>query len=140
MCSGSADQSIRVWDCKTWKQVRSLDNHTGAVHALAFRPSAESDVPILASAGADSTVRIWMPTRGRMVRIVRHPAPVYALAWAADGSKLCTGASDGRIRLIDGESDTILSEQRLAHGRATVIVPSEGKFLVGSTTGEVIRQ
>jgi WD40 repeat protein len=139
LCSGAADQSIRVWDCVTWRQVRSLDNHTGAVHALAFRPAGQDDrPPLLASAGADGTVRIWQPSIGRMVRIVRHSAPVYGIAWAADGSRLCSGAGDGKLRLIDGAADTVLAEWPIARGRATVVTASKDGFLAGTTAGEVI--
>ena len=43
-------------------------------------------------------VRIWQPGIGRMVRILRHPAPVYAVAWGRDGARLYTGAKDGVLR------------------------------------------
>jgi WD40 repeat protein len=141
LCSGGADQSIRVWDCTAWRQHRVLDNHTGAVHALAFRPAVGDDgPPVLASAGADGTVRIWQPMIGRMVRIIRHPAPVYAAAWSGDGVRLCSGAGDGRLRLIEGTGDAVLAEWPVGRGRATAVGAVKNDFLVGTTSGAVLRR
>jgi hypothetical protein len=72
-----------------------------------------------------------------MVRIVRHPAPVFGVAWAADGSRLCSGAGDGKLRLIHSAADTILAEWAIARGRATVIAATKDGFLAGTTAGEV---
>ena len=57
LCSGGADATIRVWEPGPWRSVRSLNNHLGPVHALAFRPAQPGGRPAtLASAGGDSTV------------------------------------------------------------------------------------
>src|SRR5436305_1087616 len=79
---GSADQTIRVWSVADGQLLRSLDNHLGPVHALAVRPGRAADESVtLASASGDGTVRVWQPTVGRQVRIVRHPSPVFTLSW-----------------------------------------------------------
>lgn len=137
-CSGGADATIRVWEPGPWRSVRSLNNHLGPVNALAFRPAQSGGRPAtLASAGGDSTVRIWQPGIGRMVRIVRLPSPVLGLAWTPDGSRLLAGAKDGRLRTIDGDSDTVHGAQIVAAGQVTSLSPSRevGKVLVGTSTG-----
>jgi WD40 repeat protein len=66
-----------------------------------------------ASGGDDRTVRVWQPTIGRMVRIVRgHHAPVLALVFAPDGRALFSAGQEGIVRRIDADSDAILDECR----------------------------
>jgi WD40 repeat protein len=122
------------------KLVRSLNNHLGAVTALAFRPAPEATPrPYLASASGDGSVRIWQPTIGRMVRIVRHPQPVFALAWARDGGQVFSAAQDGRLRKIDGDSDEIVAERALEGGRISSLAlqPKNGALIVGHANGSV---
>jgi len=107
--------AIRVWNVADGKLVRSLDNHLGAVHALAVRPGRDpAETVVVASAGGDGTIRIWQPAVGRQVRIIRHPAPVFALAWNKGGDLLASAGKDGVLRTIDGDSDQILWEKQLA--------------------------
>ena len=72
LVTGGLDHSLRVWDASSGKILRRLDNHTGAVLGLAVRPAqAEGTLPMIASIGADRTLRLWQPTIGRMVRLAR---------------------------------------------------------------------
>ncbi len=103
----SADRSVKIWTT-TGKLVRSFNHHTEVVHAIAFYPGARQ-LPECASASADQTVRIWQPSIGRMVRIVRnHDEPIFSLAYAPDGSALYSSGKTGVIRQLDTESDEIL--------------------------------
>ena len=112
--TASADRSLKVWSATDGKLLRSLGQHTEAVHALAFSPGVVNPSKC-ASAGDDRTVRVWQPEIGRMVRIVRsHQGPVLALAWSGDG-RLFSAGHEGIIRCIDGNSDTI--EQEWNSGR-----------------------
>jgi hypothetical protein len=140
LCSGSADQTIRVWKAADWSLARSLDNHLGPVHSLAFRPGGEEGRPAyLASAGGDATVRIWQPTIGRLVRIVRHPAPVLALGWSADGKHVFTGGKDGVLRTVDGDSDAILAERKVSPAAllGLAVGAPEGRLVVGDAQGSL---
>jgi WD40 repeat protein len=146
LCSGSADSTIRVWQAKSGKLLRALVNHLGPVHSLAFRPGQPPEQPAyLASAGGDSTVRIWQPAIGRMVRIVRHPAPVFAVTWGRDGKFVMSGGKDGGLYAIDGDSDQffggrlitsggwVLSLARCERSDQVVVGDSEGKMTLAPT-------
>jgi WD40 repeat protein len=139
LCSGSQDQTIRVWETGSGRLLRALNNHLDAVHSLAFRPSrGEGQPAYLASVGADATLRLWQPSLGRMVRLVRYPAPVVAVVWSQDGTHMYTGARDGLVRVVEGDSDKVLREYPLASSWVTSLVvrPPDG-ILVGSSQGAI---
>ena len=100
LVSGGADGTIRVWE--EGKLIRTISNHTAAVHALAFSPDGET----LASGSADRTVRIWQIGRGRLLKIIRgHHGTVTDLAW--QGDRLWSACADGKGRRLDVEAAAV---------------------------------
>ncbi len=55
LASGSADQTIELWNLNTGQQLRALKGHLGAVYSVAFSPDSKT----LASGSYDSTIKIW---------------------------------------------------------------------------------
>jgi WD40 repeat protein len=119
--TASADRSLKVWEAAGGKLLHTLSNHTDVIHCVAARPAAperdgasvnEQRAPwACASAADDKTVRIWQPEIGRMVRIVRrHDAPALAITYARDGKTLFSAGVEGKIRIIDADSDQVLFE------------------------------
>ncbi|MCI0357060.1 MAG: hypothetical protein L0211_01065 [Planctomycetaceae bacterium] len=102
--SAGIDQSIRVLEPATGNIRRSLDNHTAAVRDLAIRPGKHDGPVMVASCGADRTVRFWQPTIGRLVRFVRLPSPPTALAWTPSGSHVLAACEDGKLRAVDPQT------------------------------------
>ncbi|GIW79933.1 MAG: hypothetical protein KatS3mg105_1740 [Gemmatales bacterium] len=136
LCSASADNTIRVWQMPSGKLLRSLTNHLGPVHGLAFRPPGETQAPfVLASVSADGTLRIWQPAIGRLVRIVRHPAPVFCVAWSHDGKYVITGAKDRTLRVIEGDSDDVLKTMKTSSGWPISIAAPDDRIIAGTSTG-----
>ena len=141
--TASADRSLKVWSVADGHLLRTLSQHTEAVHALAFRPNKVdgNDPPATcASAGEDRTVRIWQPEIGRMVRIVRqHDGPLFALAWRSDGSALFSAGKEGIIRCIDAGSDAV-QWSRKAHEDwiyALAVSPDGSMLASGDWAGSV---
>jgi WD40 repeat protein len=102
IATGSDDGQVAIWSADGVKPAIRFAAHQGAVNALAEVPSPGE--PLLASAGADGAVRIWVASTGRQVgsALTGHRGPVNCLAafLAEDGgARLATGSDDGTIRV-----------------------------------------
>jgi WD40 repeat protein len=76
----------------------SLTGHTADVDAVAFSPTD----PILASASADRTIRLWdLATATPRLTLVGHTAGVTSLSFSPDGRYLVSGARDRTVRVWD---------------------------------------
>lgn len=133
LVSGGIDRSIRLWEIGG-RQRRSLDNHTGAVRALALRPSPDG-LPLIASAGGDRTVRFWQPTIGRLVRFTRLASAPLDIAWTRDGKWLLAGCEDGHLRVIDPETVALVQDEPVLDGWAYSVAAGPRSVLIGGDRG-----
>ena len=91
------DWKISLWDAAQPAQpLHVLDGHENAVLALAYTPAAT----LLASGGADRTVKLWNLTTLEMLRTYRGSTDfVTAVALSPDGKSLAAASLDGTIRI-----------------------------------------
>lgn len=93
--TGGADDTARVWDASTGKELRRLLGHTGPVTSLA----TSGDGRTLATGGQDAAVRIWsLPLPGPRMRVAAHPSAGRALALLPDGRGAVSAGGTG-VRL-----------------------------------------
>jgi WD40 repeat protein len=86
------DETVRVWDATSGREVLKLRGHEANVTWVAF----SSDGRHLASTSWDGTLKVWDAVRGQ--EPLRLPGPergVTCLAFSADGKALATGDSEG---------------------------------------------
>jgi serine/threonine protein kinase len=95
---GSSDGVVRVWASPALRGVRAhalqtFKAHDGRVTAIALGPQG-----LLASAGADGSVKIWSLQPLRIVRAL-DGGQVRTLRFSLDGRKLFAGVEDGLVRV-----------------------------------------
>jgi WD40 repeat protein len=70
--------------------------HAIAVHSVAVSPSGE----LIASAGADGTVKLWRMSDGALLRtLTGHEGDANGVAFSPDGSLVASAGADGTVRV-----------------------------------------
>ena len=96
LASGSADETIRLWNVNTRELIETLEGHTDAVTSVAFSPNGQT----LASGSWDETIRLWnVNTRELIETLEGHTDVVTSVAFSPDGQTLASGSWDETIRL-----------------------------------------
>lgn len=95
--SVGADKQVRMWNATgEGKQIKVLGGHGDDVLKLAQHPKE----PIMATASADKTVKVWNSETGANTKTLTGLTDhVFALAISPDGKQIAAGAYDGEVRI-----------------------------------------
>ncbi|ETO08749.1 G-protein beta WD-40 repeat protein, partial [Reticulomyxa filosa] len=69
IASCSKDQTIRLWDIKTGKQIQLLQGHSNNIHNISFSSNNQNII----SCSYDKTIRIWDIQSGKQIQLLQHP-------------------------------------------------------------------
>jgi WD40 repeat protein len=98
IASGSADETVQVWDAVDGGNTFTYKGHSDVVHAVAWSPGGKR----IASASWDKTVQVWDAVDGGNVFIYQeHRGAVRAVAWSLDGIRLASGSVDETVQVWD---------------------------------------
>lgn len=98
VASGSADCTIRIWECaSSFKNTHVLRGHLDSVSALKFMKS------YLISGSFDRSIRVWNAggdwEKQRVVSEVAHDEPVTCLTVLSKTTQLASGSAGGEIKI-----------------------------------------
>ena len=104
LASGSEDETIKLWEVDTGREILTIRGHSGYVNSVAFSP----DGKILASGSDDKTIRIWEVQTGKLLCILGnwnrgeyfgHSGGVTAIAFHPNGQTLASASKDKNVKI-----------------------------------------
>ena len=126
LASASWDSTVRLWSLADGAS-RVLEGHQQNVNGVAFTPDGRAVV----TAGYDLTLRIW-PLGDGTPTIVTLPAPLNAVAVAADGSIVTAGAA-GKVYFLSAAGELQGEVEAAAVPIIALAVSRDGTLVAASS-------
>jgi dipeptidyl aminopeptidase/acylaminoacyl peptidase len=140
IASGSADNTVRVWDAATRAQIGGvpLTGHTGFVNSVAFSPDGKR-----IASSADKTVRVWDADTGKPIGqpMTGHDAVVSSVAFSPNGKRIVSGSDDNTLRQWIADTGQPVGAPLTGHTRAvfSVAFSPDGKTIVSGSADNTLR-
>jgi LPXTG-site transpeptidase (sortase) family protein len=120
-------------------QIAALTLDRGALDSVAFSDDGEHG--LLASAGADGTIRFWDVTDGNVLGgLAGHEVRVSQVTFSPDGTLLASGGQDTTVRLWDiasGSQLRVVTDH--TSGITALAFRADGRVLAsGASNGQVV--
>ncbi|MBT21430.1 hypothetical protein CMK17_15965 [Candidatus Poribacteria bacterium] len=100
--TGSSDNTAKVWDANTGKELFTLKSHDGYVKSVAYGPDGQRIV----TASADKTAKVWdAETEKELMTLQGHDGYVNSAVYSLDGQRIVTaGRSDKTAKIWDAQT------------------------------------
>jgi glycine cleavage system aminomethyltransferase T len=137
LASGSADNTVKLWDAASGKEIATFQWHDGVVTSVAFSPDGKR----LASGAVDKTVRMWGAEMGsQWPPLQGHSASVTSVAFSPDGSRVASGSYDQTVKLWDAATGKELASlQGHSGGVASVAFSLDGSRLASGARDKTVK-
>jgi WD40 repeat protein len=135
--TGSADNTVRLWDITTGKEIREYLGHTAAVTGVAIYNIGGPTY--IFSSSDDGTVREWDLEKGTEIgQLYGHDGPVTSVHVA--GVVVVTTGADKTIRVWNAKN---LSQFRVMSGHTDVVTSASvsrgGRFIATGSLDKTVR-
>jgi len=91
IASGSDDNTVKLWDVVTGRELRTFSRHQSGVNSVSFSP----DGKMIASGSNDNTVKLWDVVTGRELRTFsRHQFSVSLVSFSPNGKIIASGSAE----------------------------------------------
>jgi WD domain, G-beta repeat len=134
--TASDDNTARIWDAESGREIVVLKGHTGSVGTAAF----SADGKRVVTASWDHTARIWNAEGGTEIVVLKDPnSGVLSAAFSADGKRVVTASMDHTARIWDVTWATLMRDDALREGVCAEKLIAAQEFTDGEMEDPVLR-
>ncbi|OUL29163.1 serine/threonine-protein kinase [Nostoc sp. 106C] len=137
LASGSDDNTIKLWNLVTKKEIRTLKGHSRWIWTVAFSPDGKT----LASGSADKTIKLWNISTGKEILTLKgHTDGISAVAFSPDGKTLASASLDKKIKLWNLSTGKVI-HTLVGHSQAvsTIALSPDGSTLASGSWDKTIK-
>jgi WD40 repeat protein len=138
LATGTSDGSLRIWDIRSGRRLRSFVGHKLGITSVAFSP----DGSLLLTASLDNEARTWNVATGAPDRVLGfHSGPVGGASFSNDGRWVVTAGGTGAniVNVSTGQRALILH----GHSRRLIgasFAGADGWLIVTASKDGTIRR
>lgn len=137
LATGASDKTIKLWNVKTGKNLRTFVGHVRKIESIAFSPNGK----IIASTGnQESVINLWDVETGQKVRAIELSSYIYhEIVFSPEGKTIAKQDTDG-IKIWDVLSgkEIIVFENSAKQGCQNIKFSPDGERLA-SGCGQLIK-
>ncbi len=101
LATASYDNSVKLWDAQTGRELRTFTDHSRVVNGLAFSPDSQR----LASGGDDGFIIVRDVATGERLAVMNgNDGPIRAVAYSPDNLHLAAANGNATVRVWDTET------------------------------------
>ena len=130
LASGSADETVRIWEAATYRSLQTLTGHGRPVDSIAWSPDGKTLATL-----SSGTIRLWEVESGKLLlqplkgdRSTEHPTDYCTLHWSKDGKRIISGRGNGIILIWDAGTGKLLASLLSLHGGQGIALSPEGHY------------
>jgi len=129
VATASTDDTARVWDVATGRQLQIFNGHTDSVNGVAFSPDGQR----LATCGSDNTIRIWDVATGQQLqKLTGHTDKIWTVAYSPDGKTILSTGVDQTVRLWNAATGAPVRVITAEIGFSGAIFSPDGRYIAGA--------
>jgi WD40 repeat protein len=137
VASGSADNTVKVWDAATGHEVLTLKGHSDSVISVAFSPDGRR----IASGSGDNTVKVWdSGTAHEILTLKGHTETVESVAFSPDGRRIASGSWDHTVKVWDAATGReMLKLNGHTDGVMSVVFSPDGRRIASGSYDKTVK-
>lgn len=135
LASSSLDNTIKLWDLASGREIRTLRGHSGSVTAVAFAP----DGATLVSAGRDRTLKIWNAASGVELKTLSGHDSIFLGVAVSPSGQIASASYDNKVLIWNpatGEQERVLRSDAPVR---SVAYSADGSLLTSAGDDQVVR-
>jgi WD40 repeat protein len=137
LASASRDNTIKLWNLASDKEIVTLTGHQDIVTSVTFSPNGKT----LASASADKTIKLWNTATSQTIfTLTGHQDIVTSVTFSPNGKTLASASADKTIKLWNtATSQTVFTLTGHKNIVTSVIFSPNGKTLASASDDGTIK-